>query len=238
MNRTGFARAVKNAQKRGAQMNRVSARACAAAIVALATGEISTSLVPVPNGLGPNSLTYDLTVHVSGGDNWTSSSLKGDPIGAEFYQDWVGGNTTPNPSLFPLSPTLEWDTFVTQPGAWPNTPTQGAAVGGTINMSKTFIDATWFDTPPNGGDGDWVVARISLVNLQPDWSLSVQGAHSTIKGGAQLFPYSFVVPEPGTGALLILCVLLARRAGRILRGQARFFRSRRPAPQAAKGEGG
>lgn len=52
--------------------------------VAGARADIMSYLKEVPNCLGPNSLTYDLMVHVSGYDEWTSTSTKAMLHGATF----------------------------------------------------------------------------------------------------------------------------------------------------------
>lgn len=178
----------------------------AAGFVAAASADISTSLVEVPNGLGAGSATYDLKVTVSGGDDWTSTSMKSSISGGTYYNDALGGNSQPNPALFPFAPNLQWDTFATQPEGWPNVGGQGAGIGfaGTPVFGNTSIDATWFDTPTNGGDGTFTLARISVQGLQAGWVLKLDGAHTTVKGGATLYPYSFTVPEPSTLGLLVL----------------------------------
>lgn len=198
-----------------------SALAVAALLAAGRTGAgISTSLVEIPNGLGPGFLTYDLVVHVSGEDHWTSTSLHGSVVRAKFYHHWGGGNTQPNPHYFPYFPELQWDTFITTPEGWPNTPTQGQPPGcaGLCTMTATQIDISYFDTPPNNGDGDWVVARISVEPLGPAWQVKLWGAQTTVKGQATLYPYSFTVPEPSGLLLLAASAGLAalRRMVRVL----------------------
>lgn len=187
----------------------------AAGLAVAASADISTSLVPVA-GAPAGMQSYDLVGTVDAGDDWTSTAMKASISGGSFYNDALGGNSQPNPALFPFAPNLPWDTFATQPEGWPNTPGQGAGIGfaGTPNFLATSVDATWFDTPTNGGGGSWVLARLTVTGLQTGWVLKVDGTHTTVKGQATLFPFSFTVPEPSSLSLLVLggvAALIRRR---------------------------
>lgn len=186
------------------------------ALACSASAQIKTLLVEVPTTLGPGYETFDLVVVVPHGNDWTSTSMKAEMSGGVFFQHPLGGNTAPDTTLFGLAPTLKWDTFVTFAESWPNTPTQGKTPGfaGQPTFNPTFINATWFDVPPNGGPGPWVVARVSVADLQPGWQLKLSGAHTFIIG-EPLHPYSFIVPEPASAAaFLVGLVLVARRMRR------------------------
>lgn len=170
----------------------------------------SLSLVSVPNGLGPGYFTYDLVHHVEYG-SWNSTALKATISGATFFQHPVGAITQPNPELLALFPSLAWDTFITCPEGWPNTPDYGIAptCAGTCTMTTTLLDATFFETPPNGGVGDWIVARITIEAPTPGWSATISGASTNVNGWWG--PYEFKVPEPGGLMLLGLAALALRR---------------------------
>lgn len=197
---------------------RCSVVAAIALLASAARADFATSLVPVPNGLGPGTATYDLVLTVTLNDMWTSTSMKATLSGATFYHHPLGSNTQPDPALLVAFPALAWDTFVTCPDGWPNTLGQGLIPGfaGVQNFGATTTEATWFDTPPNGGDGTWVLARLTLKDLAGAWTLKAEGAHSTIKG-SMLIPFSLTVPEPGGLAVLAFGAVVlarARRAGR------------------------
>lgn len=168
-------------------------------LAATSAADIATKLAPVPNGLGPNTATYDLVVVISGGDHWTATSMDATVTGGKFLFNATAPGATPNPAVFPLFPSLQWETMFTAPEAWPNTAGQGAApaFAGPKVLEEQKISATWFDTPPNEGDGTWVVARLS-VEVGFGWQLSVGGMNTTVKGQGTLYPYQFYVPEPST----------------------------------------
>lgn len=188
-------------------MNRLLAATLPLLIVLASSlsADVSTSLVEKQNSLGPNTATYDLVVHVNPGDDWTSSTIKAVLTGGTFFQHPQGSNGAPDPNLFAFHPTLMWDTFVTTPEYWPNSST-GPFSGPSGSFQPTQIDTAWFDLPPNGGGGDWVVARLSVENLTPGWSLAVKGDHTSVLGGPTLYSYELVVPEPGPAAFLLCLV--------------------------------
>lgn len=181
------------------------------AVVGPAWGDLfSTTLKPVANGLGPGTATYDLTITVPQGNDWTSTAMVATLSGATFYQHPGGGNTQPDPLLLNLFPTLAWDTFMTCPDGWPNTAGVGITPGfaGTPLFGATKIDATWFDIPPNGGGGTWTIARFSLQDLGASWRMTVAGSHTKTKGG-NLVPFLLRIPEPAAAILLLLALPLA-----------------------------
>ena len=134
---------------------------------------------------GVTHFTFDLLVVVSDDNDWTAAQAgfiltHGDPV---FFDHPIGWDSPPNPALFGLLPALEFDSFYTSPVGFPNPP-------GDHNW-MLFADyrtnepqlkfATWFDPPPNGGDGTWTIARYTIV--VPDGSATVPSVVAEGGGG-------------------------------------------------------
>ncbi|HEB61262.1 MAG TPA: PEP-CTERM sorting domain-containing protein [Phycisphaeraceae bacterium] len=178
---------------------------------AASAGIVSTTLVPVDNsaadaqipGFSTTYDTYDLVIEVEAGDDWTSTSAEATTTGL-FYDDALGGDTAV-PAFWPVFPALEFDSY------YLNTEGPAGPLGfaGAVISDPSFKSATWFDTPPNGGDGVFAVARYTV---DEGADLTIVGAHTTIDGGGTLYTYSVTtVPAPGTLALLGLGGLAIRR---------------------------
>lgn len=201
-------------------MKKIFGLVAALSFVAAANATLTHQLVSVANGgaLPANTFTYDLKVVVSGQDDWTSSATTAQLSGGKtFYQNSFGGNTTPNPAFFPLAPELQWDTFATQPGSYPNS-NDGTSPGtfGTTTVDGDTFNIGVLDTA-NTGDGTFTIARYSIVSPpnRPGLTLAntglvvgtLSGTTTAKNSGGTLIPYSFniyQVPEPATLSLLVL----------------------------------
>jgi hypothetical protein len=170
--------------------------------------------VEVENDLGADYYTFDLGVTIGGDDDWTvtyaQATLAGYADCCTFYDD---GGDAPAPEIISWN---EFDSWYTTPEGFPNTWESPAIrfVGDVIN-EPLYKEATWFDFPPNGGDGDWVIARYSVWSEQgcQPAHLLVVGETATISGGGQPQPFSLqiLVPEPASLILLALGTVLIRR---------------------------
>lgn len=168
-------------------------------------GAMSASAQPVTtlyrNTANPNPdrRTYDLRVeipHESG--LWLATSLRVTLRNAEFF-DFFGGPTPCCAGNFFGQP-WEYSTFVTTPAGLPNTPDEDDQItlgpgSDRCVWTSTAIDALW--TAPAGRVCDSaILARLTLQNLKPGWSMTVVGAHNT--GSPSPFdeyPFEFTITE-------------------------------------------
>ena len=203
-------------------------------VVAAANAQgISHSLViaahptnPIVGG-GATSTAFDLKVNIPAGDDWTSTAINAEILvnDKHWYKDALGANTQPNPAFFAVFPSLQWDTFFTTPGGWPNTAGQGATPGfaqpPAPTISRNLVEAIWFDTVNTGG-GNWTIARLTLWSQNPRDRYEVgplgatglgalvarvTGTTTHAVGGGTLVPFSlgiYQIPEPATLSLLAL----------------------------------
>ncbi|MBW7906852.1 MAG: dockerin type I repeat-containing protein [Phycisphaerae bacterium] len=167
----------------------------------------SVSDPAAPNFNDGRYWTIDLHVVVTDGDDWTTSSavfeLAAAPQGV-IWQHPAGGHTPPDPELFETYPALPYDTHVAGTG-------DDVATLGVSSTSRRF-SASWFAVPPNGGAGDFVIARFT-VRLSPGelaagTTLTTQdtgqpyatlgGGHTT-KNVTQLSPYNFTIYSSSSG---------------------------------------
>ena len=124
----------------------------------------------VDSGELPNSglcfEQYRVRISLDEGEEWTGAELSawlsdGD---AWFYQhEWFDANP-PNPMLFAIFEDLEYTSFYTSPGDWPNTTYQGNLVT-VLDEVETpqWIGATWCDDVTVYGPGEFVIAQITLA---------------------------------------------------------------------------
>jgi hypothetical protein len=163
--------------------------------------------------------TYRVQVHVSttpghaDDDDWTAAGLDASLTGGVFYQDPHNGHNPPNPDFFAAWPDLEYDSYYTSPGNYPNTDYDGTFVSFDPWDTDTRLGADWFDTVDTG-NGDFVIAQFTVLPDEPDWVVTGLLLYAAADTGGQLFEYAFTIPEPGVLALLTVGVLAVVRRRR------------------------
>jgi hypothetical protein len=160
----------------------------------------------------PGAHTYDLMVDTQGMD-WSMATMIFDIEAGEVWQFPLGWDGPPNPCAFSEWPSLEWDSFVTFPEAYPNTLSNlffGFIVAGSFESATTGERAImWVDLTTNQ-DGPYTLARLTVTE---DFVGRIDGTVWFSETGWDQYPFSFWIPEPGTLAGLIpLAALAARRA--------------------------
>ncbi|HUU95532.1 MAG TPA: dockerin type I domain-containing protein [Phycisphaerae bacterium] len=140
--------------------------------------------------------TVDVLATVYGDDDWAATSGSASLEDAFFFEHPLGGDTPPDPDLFDEYPALEWDSHYrsTEEGHDP--------WFAELTNEPTSRYAVWFDTPPNGGEGTFVVARYTVQVTCPEtFVVWAYGDHWTLYSGGQLcIDYdwqSASVQEPG-----------------------------------------
>ena len=178
-----------------------------------------TTLVRVPNNLGPNSATYDLEIELPGDSGgWVMTAASTTTGAGTFFEHPAGGNGPPDPALFVAFPQLEFDSFYTTPEYFPNTQTTGDLTFAPSPVhTPTSRSAAWLDTPPIAGAGTWVVARYSIEDLPEErTTVTVDGHHCLYAECCVEYPFSLSVvycpgdlDEDGDTDLADLGILLA-----------------------------
>ena len=160
--------------------------------------------------------TIDLRVIVWDDDDWTSTSAWATIDSGEFFYHPVGSDTPPLAAFVELYPALEFDCFYCSTEADPdNQPPYGNPALGEGENEAQMRWGSWFDVPPSGGDGDFLLARYTVKALDEELPVTfhVWGSNTTYNGGGHLYPFELtcVIPEPASPALLGLGLVLVRR---------------------------
>ena len=175
--------------------------------VAVASADVAITLVPVDNtafSIQP-AYTYDLTVAISGDDDWTCSNASADVTGGYMWNDIVSLDL--NPPVFPTGDT-QFTTFYSIPAGYPNAANvvfaSFAAGPNEDGPPMTHTDADWFDTT-NDGDGTYTIARYTIVpDVDPGWTFHLAGNVVIASTSGQYHPFEFFIPEPSSLVLLAL----------------------------------
>jgi hypothetical protein len=144
--------------------------------------------------------TVDLCVTISGDDDWTSTEVDATIDSGVFFQHNLGDATPPLASDVNMYPALEFDSFYlsTEADAANQPPFKDPSFAG-LDAQDQHLWAVWFDTPYNGGDGDFVIARFTVKLTSDSGTLTLAGASTTYEYGGELFPFEFEVHLPGCG---------------------------------------
>jgi hypothetical protein len=211
-------------------MRKVLAVAAALALGAGTYADISTfyTLCQPPDVDDPlvpdfNDGSYwavDLMVHVYNDDDWTSTYATATLDKGVFFEHPLGDDTPPPAAWVNLNPALEYDSFYAAPDAdlGNQPPYKDPHFVDPVVNKPQCREALWFDVPPNGGDGDFLVARYTMQvpAEQLPAMLHLWGSHATSENQGYLTPYNLwvVIPEPGSLALLGFLLLGRTALGR------------------------
>jgi hypothetical protein len=162
--------------------------------------------------------TIDLMVDVYdySYDDWTSTHAEATLDKGVFFEHPLGDDTPPLAVSVNLYPALEYDSFYAATEADPkNQPSYKDPSFAEEYHNAQYRMATWFDTPLNGGLGNFLVARYTM-QIAPEQlpaRFHVLGAHTAYGSDGYLWHYDFVIviPEPGPLLLLGLGLVLIRR---------------------------
>ena len=187
-----------------------------AAVTNVAAAYITMEIVEVDNTPGGDALvgyvTQDIVITTDSG--WLTAALIVDVGDGDIYQDALARLTpqSPNPAFFPGFPSLEFDTYVSN-----GVLGEGVSVTGAVDLGgprdKQFdqdhISIRWY-TDGTDDVGTLALARITLKDTASGtWAFLAQArplghvmASGSVEGG-------HLIPEPGTGCLLVLGAVLA-----------------------------
>ena len=187
-----------------------------AAVPCAAWADITLDVVNVDNSSAPELngyVTLDLVATTD--SDWLSAQMivTLDAPGG-FYQDPLGNTNpqSPNPAFFPLAPSLEFDTYVSNGVLGESVSLTGAVdLGGPANevFDADHLSILWYTTDTDD-IGELTLARLSLAETAVGtWTFI---ATASPQGGPRL-EVSGIIPEPATLGILALAglALLRRR---------------------------
>jgi hypothetical protein len=162
----------------------------------------------------PGAHTYDLMVDTQGMD-WSMATMIIDIDAGNVWEHPFGQDFPPDFSSWYNYPSLEWDSFVAYPEAFPNTffgEYFGFVVAGSLYSATTGEGPImWVDLTTNQ-DGPYVLARLTVTE---DFVGQIDATAYFSETGWDPYPFSFWIPEPGTLAGLIPLAALAVRRARV-----------------------
>jgi hypothetical protein len=206
-----------------------------ALVLAAATSAASAAIIPSwrINPISPaaitanpqlaNAMSVSLMVELTGGSLFNVGGLDLASVlpGVTFFnQANFGSDTRPNPSLFPLFPDVEFDSYVATTGS------QAPAVPGKLNgigaadVGQSGFNVAWGATPNTGGTGLLEIARITMLggtgsagvsSIPLSNGLVADSLNPNVNVALPPIPNPFVIPEPMSFALAGLGLLALRR---------------------------
>jgi hypothetical protein len=127
-----------------------------------------------------------ICISLDPGEDWQAAQMTAtiDPSFGVFYQhpfDVYVGNP-PDPFWFTIFPDVEYTSYYTSPGDYPNGPYYGSLVAFTPPTmypanpyeTETFLWAEWYDIVDVPGPGDFVIAQVTVLPTEPyEWFAEV-----------------------------------------------------------------
>jgi hypothetical protein len=146
--------------------------------------------------------------------------------GGNFFNNAFGGNSAPNPALFAVSPSLQWDTYLTigvEPGTTPDNTGYSPGFPSPFNGTSNNINIAWFNAVADanttaGADLKVLLGQFSVANgenVRGTFGLTYRAAGAGADTTVQNNTFStFAVPAPGALALLGLAGVVGSRRRR------------------------